>query len=129
MKRISLVFLFAALAAFLAAAPGCGSDSNGKKASAKSTKGKSKKKKTDEDPQRKGYKPPQNVWGPDMLDEYMKNLDHSDPKERALAWKGLFNTSRLAKTNLAELKKRYAKEKDKTVKAEAKKAIKRIENS
>jgi hypothetical protein len=126
MKRLAYIL------AFLAIVPlaGCGSsskaDSKSKKSAAKTKK--KPKKDPDASPHGKGYKAPQNVWGPEMLAEYVKDLESSDPSKRALAWKGLANIRGVAKRELPDLKKRYAREKNSTVRTEAKRALRIIED-
>jgi hypothetical protein len=127
MKRFAILLALLAMPAIV----GCGS-SEAKTASASSKNAKKKPKKKSKKPKPgnthpKGYKPPQNVWGPLMLEDALEGLSSSDPKKRETACNGLFNQRSRAREALPELKRLVKKEKDKKVLAAAKRAIKAIE--
>jgi hypothetical protein len=127
MKRLAILLALIAMPAIL----GCGSSeaktttASSKDSKKPKKKPKSKHPKPGEKPA--GYKAPQKVWGPVMLEEYRNNLKSSDPKQREMACVGLFNMRDGAAEALPELKRLVKKEKDKKVLAAAKRAIKAIE--
>lgn len=129
MKRLAILLALLAMPAIV----GCGSSSDGKTASAKN-KNKNKQKKSNEKSRLpkpgthpKGYKEPQNVFGPTLLESYLKNLKNPDAKERERACVGLFNQRSRAREALPELKRLAKNDKDKKVRDAAKRAIKAIE--
>ncbi len=124
MKQFAILLALLALPAVV----GCTSSSDAKSASASKKKKKSSKKpKVTADPHGKGYKPPQNVWGPMMREGYLDDLKSSDPIKREAACNGLFNQRSGAREALPELKKLLKSEKNEKVRAAARRAIKAIE--
>lgn len=126
MKRLAILLALLATPAIV----GCGSSSDGKTASASSKKRKPSqktKKPKPGDTHPKGYKPPQKVWGPVMLEEYRENLKSSDAKTRLAGCVGLFNMRDGATDALPELKRLAKNDKDKKVRDAAKRAIRAIE--
>jgi hypothetical protein len=73
---------------------------------------------------RKG--PPQNVFGPYLRDEHIKNLSNSDAEKRRYACVQLGFMGEHAKEALPKLKKLAASDKNASVKKEARKAVNAI---
>lgn len=127
MKQLALAFALLALPAVV----GCGMSEARTADAPKKKDGKSKKKSKlqyDVEHRGKGYKKPQDVWGPIMLEEHMSNLKSSDPNKRKLACVGLFNMRSGARDALPDLKRLLKTEKNRDVSEAAKRAIKAIED-